>query len=252
MGPNDLEELVRAATAACERARGEILPRFRRVETEWKADGSPVTEADRAAERAIRELLALATPGIPVVGEELGGEPAPRHWLVDPIDGTIAFSRGIPLFGTILALMEGDEPVLGVIDVPALDERYVAWKGGGAWRGSERLACSQATGFDGAIVAHGDVECFAMAGQRPLWERMAAELGKLRGYTDVIGHVLAVAGHVDAMVDPYLNPWDSAASRVLVPEAGGRIEVIARLEDGKHGVVAGSPALVERLMEWVE
>jgi fructose-1,6-bisphosphatase/inositol monophosphatase family enzyme len=121
MAQLDLAQLSKAAGVAADRARAEILPRFRRVAVEHKADGSPVTEADRAAECAIRDFLREATPEIPVVGEEFGGEShGGPHWLVDPIDGTIAFSRGIPLFATLIALVEDGAPVLGLIDLPTL------------------------------------------------------------------------------------------------------------------------------------
>ena len=105
MATRDLPALARIAEAASDAARREILPRFRAVDVEIKKDGSPVTEADRAAERAIREVLRQATPEIAILGEEYGAEGAGGLcWLVDPIDGTIAYSRGLPLFGTLISL----------------------------------------------------------------------------------------------------------------------------------------------------
>ena len=121
----DLEAAAKAAAAAADVARRETLPRFRRVATEITADGSPVTAADRAAERAMRELLRGFDPDLGILGEEYGQEgSAERGWLLDPIDGTIAYSRGIPLFTTLIALIEEGEPVLGLIDVPG-HERFV-------------------------------------------------------------------------------------------------------------------------------
>lgn len=244
-----LEEAARAAEAAADLARREILPRFRRVRVETKDDGSPVTEADRAAERAIRGQLRRAFPDFAIAGEEYGQEgrdDAPR-WLVDPIDGTIAFSRGIPLFTTLIALLVEGEPVLGLIDCPALDERYVGWRGGGCRRNGEPTRVSRETDLRRAIVSHGDAFCFDLFGERAAFERMAREIPMLRGYTDAFGHAQVISGGVDAMVDLWLNPWDAAATRVLVPEAGGRCETLAR--DGKLGLVFGSPTLVERLLE---
>ena len=118
---------------------------YHRIETaDFKGVGNPVTEADRAAERAIRAVLREATPDIGILGEEYGEEGAPegRRWLVDPIDGTIAFSRGVPLFGTLLALLEEGEPVLGLIDLPALDERTLGFRGGGVRRNGEPVRVS--------------------------------------------------------------------------------------------------------------
>jgi histidinol phosphatase-like enzyme (inositol monophosphatase family) len=244
----DLARAARAAEAAAERARAEILPRFRRVSAERKADGSPVTEADLAAERAIRETLRAATPEIAIVGEEYGREGAAGGlaWLVDPIDGTIAFSRGIPLYGTLLALVEDDEPLLGLIDLPGLGERYVGWKGGGCRRNGEPVRASAQADLRRALVSHGDPFCFELAGESRAFERMAREVPLLRGYTDAFGHAMVLSGAVDAMVDLHLNPWDAAATRVLIAEAGGACR-ITHYADGKCGLVFGSPPLVEIL-----
>jgi histidinol phosphatase-like enzyme (inositol monophosphatase family) len=253
MSSLDLEALARAAEFAVDRARHEILPRFRRVETEYKPDGSPVTEADRAAEQAIRAALREATPEIDVVGEEFGGEASPngRYWLVDPIDGTIAFSRGIPLFATLLALIDEGEPVLGLIDLPTLSERFLGWKGGGCRRNGQPVRVSERSDPSRSIIAHGDAVCFDMVGQRAAFNRMAQELPFLRGYTDAFGHAQVLSGGVDAMLDLVLNPWDAAPTQLLVPEAGGRCETLT-LENGKLGLVFGSPRLVDLLLSYLD
>ncbi len=251
MAALDLDHALRAAEAACDLARAEILPRFRRVPVEQKGDGSPVTEADRAAERAMREHLRRATPEFAILGEEYGTEGAPGGrptWVVDPIDGTRGFARGIPLFATLVALVVEGEPVLGVIDLPALGERIRGARGRGAWRGEERLRVSTETDLRRALISHGDPFCFDLAGRRAAFTRLAAELPLLRGYTDAFGHALVIAGSVDAMVDLSLSPWDVAATECLVPEAGGRVERLADLADGKIGIVLGAPALVEQLL----
>lgn len=251
----DLPALARVAEAAADRARAEILPRFRQVAVETKADGSPVTEADRAAERAIREVLREATPDFPILGEEYGAEGATAAgapgWIVDPIDGTIGFSRGIPLFGTLLALVVDGEPVLGLIDCTALGERTVGWAGGGVRHNGRPVRASRATDLRRSIVSHGDVFCFDRAGQRPAFERMAREIPCFRSYTDAFGHALVIAGAVDAMVDLDLNPWDMAATRILVREAGGAC-VVTPERSGKAGIVFGAPALVDRLSAWLD
>jgi myo-inositol-1(or 4)-monophosphatase len=252
MDAQALERAAAVAGEAADRARREILPRFRRVETETKADGSPVTEADRAAEQAIRAVLSEHTPEFGILGEEFGEDlkPGRPHWVVDPIDGTIAFSRGIPLFSTLIALVEDGTSVLGLIDLPALDERLVGWQGSGCRRNGHPAQVSEETRLERAIIAHGDVSCFDHAGQRPVWDRLASTQPMLRGYTDAFGHALTISGAVGAMVDFDLNEWDAAASRILVAEARGRCHVHEQ-DNGKVGLVLGSPALVEQLVDWL-
>jgi histidinol phosphatase-like enzyme (inositol monophosphatase family) len=248
----DLEAAAKAASAAADAARREILPRFRRVATETKADGSPVTEADRAAERAMRAVLRGFDPSLGILGEEYGQEGSPeRGWLLDPIDGTIAFSRGIPLFTTLIALVENGEPVLGLIDVPMLDERYLGFRGAGVRRNGEPVHVSRETDLARAVVATGYPLQFDRFGARPAYQRLCAELPLLCGYTDAFGHSQVLHGGVAAMVDPGLNPWDAAPSQILVPEAGGRCVTLDRRDQGRGiGLVFGSPALVEQLMDY--
>jgi histidinol phosphatase-like enzyme (inositol monophosphatase family) len=254
MAARDLERLAGAAEAAADAARAEILPRFRNVAVEIKKDGSPVTEADRAAERAIRAVLEKATPEIPIVGEEYGGEAggAARHWLVDPIDGTIAFSRGLPLFGTLLALVEDGIPQLGLIDLTALGERTVGWRSGGVRCNGTPVRVSQRQDLATAIVSHGDAYGFDVFTEKPAFLALSRDLRMFRGYTDCFGHALVIRGGVDAMVDLSLNPWDAAATRVLVEEAGGTCTVLRRdRSDYPLGLVFGSTALVPQLLGYL-
>jgi histidinol phosphatase-like enzyme (inositol monophosphatase family) len=249
-----LEKAARTAARAADLARAETLPRFRSVAVETKADGSPVTEADRAAERVIRGVLRESYPDFGVLGEEYGDERTPGdedrpRWVVDPIDGTIAYSRGIPLFSTLIALVEDGIPVLGLIDLPALDERYIGWKNGGCYRNEKRVQVSRQTDLRRSIISHGDPICFEWAGQRAAFERMGREIPLLRGYTDAFGHALVLSGGVDAMVDCDLNLWDAAATQVLTGEAGGRCESLHR--DHKIDLVFGSPALVDQLLDFL-
>jgi myo-inositol-1(or 4)-monophosphatase len=248
----DLENVAAAAQAAADLARTEIMPRFRSVAVETKDDGTPVTEADRAAEQTIRRHLSEAFPQFGILGEEYGNEGSlegPR-WIIDPIDGTIAFSRGIPLFSTLIALAIDGEPVMGLIDLPALDERYVGWKGGGCWRNGAPTRVSTETDLERAIISHGDPYAFDDFGERPAFERMAREIPMLRGYTDAFGHSLVLGGGVGAMVDLDLHRWDVAATQLLVPEAGGRCINLPE-RGGKHGMVLGSPSLVDQLMKFL-
>lgn len=249
-----LRRAVTVASRAADAARAETNPRFRKVDVETKADGSPVTEADREAERAIREIIREAYPDHAILGEEggqEGDEQARRCWVIDPIDGTIAFSRGLPLYSTLIALVEDGQTVAGLIDLPGLDERYTATLGGGCLRNGEAVRVSQASDLRSSLISHGDPFCFERAGQRAFFDRLAREIPFLRGYTDAFGHSLVLGGGVDAMVDLDLNVWDAAATRLLVREAGGTCHV-REFPDGKMGLVLGSPALVDQLVDWFE
>jgi fructose-1,6-bisphosphatase/inositol monophosphatase family enzyme len=199
----------------------------------------------------MREVLRAFDPSLGILGEEYGQEGnAERGWLLDPIDGTLAFSRGIPLFTTLIALVEQGEPVLGLIDVPALDERYLGFRGAGVKRNGEPVRVSTESDLKRAIISTGDPFQYDRFGARRAWERMSAELPLLRGYTDAFGHAQVLGGGVGAMVDLCLNTWDMAATRVLVPEAGGRCELLPP-RGGKGGLVIGAPALVEQLLGYL-
>jgi histidinol phosphatase-like enzyme (inositol monophosphatase family) len=256
MTRDELAAAAAVAERACDEARKEILPRFRNVGVEWKKDGTPVTEADRAAERAIRSVLKEAYPDYGLLGEEYGaeqgggGDDAPS-WIIDPIDGTISFSRGIPLFGTLIALMDEGEPVLGVIDLPVLDERYVGWLDGGCRRNGEPVRASTVDNLRRCLISTGDPICFGFAGHEAVYQRMTREIPLLRGYTDCFGHAMVLSGALDAMVDCDLNPWDAAATQLLAIEAGGAC-VTRRRANGKIDLVFGSPALVEQLEGFFE
>jgi histidinol phosphatase-like enzyme (inositol monophosphatase family) len=241
-----LRDALAVAGRACDAARAEILPRYRKTAVETKQDGSPVTIADREAERAIRRVIGEAFPDDAILGEELGATEsrARRRWVVDPIDGTIAFTRGIPLFTTIVALLYDDVPVVGMIDLPAVGDRIGGFSGGGVFRGDERLAVSTTERLADALVCHGDLFCFDRAGLRGLHDRMARVIPKLRGYTDAFGHLLVLSGAADAMVDCDLNPWDAAATRVLAVEAGGVCWMREREGGAKLDLVFGNRSIV--------
>jgi histidinol-phosphatase len=249
-----LEEIARVAERASDLARLEILPRFRNVAVEFKADGSPVTEADRAAERVIRRVLNDAYPDFGLLGEEYGeqeeaaGEGKPR-WIVDPIDGTVSFSKGIPLFGTLIALVEDGEPVMGLIDLPALGERYVGWKGGGCHRNGKAVRVSSQHDLKRSLIATGDPICFGWAGRMDALARIRDAAPLVRTYTDAFGHAMVCQGSLDAMVDCDLALWDAAATQILAVEAGGAC-ITREGARGKIDLVFGSPPLVEQLAEF--
>jgi histidinol-phosphatase len=191
------------------------LPRFRatdlRVET--KADLTPVTDADRAVERALRERIAAARPDDTVLGEEEGDEGGAVRWIVDPIDGTKNFSRGLPVWATLIALERDGEVVCGVVSAPALGHRWWAARGEGAWRDGERIAVSGITTLADAAASCSEGADLAL---------LEARVWHARGIGDFWQHVLVAEGALDAVVDSRLAIWDYAAVALVVEEAGGR------------------------------
>ena len=251
----DLLLAAKIAEAAANAARPEILSRFRNVKSQSKDDGSPVTEADIAAEKTIRSILTEAFPDIPIKGEELGGDTTgSRYWIVDPIDGTLSFTRGIPLFGTLIALVEEGETQVGLIDLPALDERLLATRGGGTTMNGSPVRVSQEKQLENAIISCSDNYCFDLWQARPMLNRLVESAPKLRAYTDAFGHTQTICGRIDAMVDLALKDWDIAPTRLLVEEAGGRCHQIDRSDryDYGFGLIFGSPPLVEILVDWFQ
>jgi histidinol-phosphatase len=195
------------------------LPRFRatdlRVET--KPDLTPVTDADRAVERALRERIARERPGEGVLGEEEGDSGGAVRWILDPIDGTKNFSRGIPVWATLIALERDGEVACGVASAPALGHRWWASRGEGAFRDGERLQVSQVARLEEATVS-----C-AYAGDLVRFEDV---VGHARGFGDFWQHMLVAEGAVDIAVDAVLERWDVAVIEAIVAEAGGRVDTL--------------------------
>jgi histidinol-phosphatase len=203
-----------------------------------KADGTIVTEADEAVERALRRELASARPDDDVLGEEQGGGRAATHrrWILDPIDGTNNYSWGIPIWGTLIALEEDGALVVGVVSAPALGERYDAARDAGARRNGEPMHVSGVSELKDARVSYGSVESFALHGHMDGFRRLISSARASRGLGDFWGHMLVAAGHIEVMVEPRVNVWDLAPLLVIVEEAGGRLTDIA----GSRRVDGGS------------
>jgi myo-inositol-1(or 4)-monophosphatase len=255
MSGRQLEELLRAAIGAAEAAAPVIRRYFgsRQFGLERKADGSPVTRADREAESAIRARLADATGAgaIDVLGEEEGftGTGTRWRWTIDPIDGTRAFVRGIPLFGSMIGLEDTAEgrALLGVIHLPMLGVTYAGGLGLGVTRNGEAIRLPAEAELEEAIVGTGDVAQFEEAGRLEDYRRLIALHGYVRGYTDCFGHGLVIEGALGAMLDPALNPWDLVPTRALVEAAGGSAVILPSKSPGKFDALFGNRALVARL-----
>jgi histidinol-phosphatase len=195
------------------------LPRFRAVDlhVETKPDLTPVTDADTAVERALRERIARDRPGDGVLGEEEGDDGGDIRWILDPIDGTKNFSRGIPVWATLIALEREGEIVCGVASAPALGHRWWAARGEGAYRDGERLHVSKVPRLDEATVS-----C-AYALDLAVFEPL---VWHARGFGDFWQHMLVAEGAVDIAVDAALARWDVAALEPIVTEAGGRLDAL--------------------------
>ena len=241
-------------------AEAEILPRFRSVSATHKPDGTEVTEADREAERTMREHLADARPDHAVLGEEFGttGPDDARYtWVLDPVDGTAGFTIGVPLFGTLVALLDDGEPVVGVIHFPAIDETVYAARGEGCTFRTEEeeldVTVDPVADLPDATItttALHSSDVTATEDQTPYrLTELVRRAGKFRFVTDCLQHSLVARGRTHAAVDTLMHPWDIAALVPCVREAGG---VAAPLDDSVDDIVfggslvtAGHPDLLE-------
>jgi histidinol-phosphatase len=244
-----LPDLLQLAVAAASSAAEGILSGFRsdRLRTETKPDGSPVTEFDKNAERQIRAYLSKHQPqNWPAVGEELGDDSkgARYRWVIDPIDGTRAFSRGLPTFGTLLAFEDTVEKrsLVGVVNIPAMNEVYSAARGQGAWCNGERIHVAPARPLRDCIISAPPEHHFRLAGIADSEAQLRAQAPHLRCYGDCWAHAMVARGSIDAVAEFRLARWDIAATEVLIEEAGGTaLTWDAVHAPGKYDFIIGSP-----------
>ncbi len=241
----ELDAWLALAHDACDGADGIARAAFRRdLEITTKPDRTFVTQADTAVERMIRERILAAYPDHGLVGEEYGTEAgdAATRWYIDPIDGTHNFMRGVPLFGTLLAVERDGELQAAVLSAPALRERWWARRGGGAWARSpdgsapRRIRVSQVASVGDAQVLYGSTNDLEASGRAPGFRSLLRDVWRERGFGDFWGYTLLAEGAAEAMVEVDLSPWDAAAPMVLVEEAGGR----ATDFDGRRAIDGGS------------
>lgn len=242
---DELEHWLEVAHAACDAADEIARRHFRRnVVVSAKPDRTFVTDADTAIEREIRDRLAAAFPDHGLVGEEYGieaGEAATR-WYIDPIDGTHNFIRGIPLFGTLLAVERGGELQAAVMSAPALRERWWARRGGGAWTRDawnpepRGLRVSEVTALSDAQILYGSGHDIERSGRAPGFASLLGDAWRERGFGDFWGYALLADGAAEAMIEVDLSPWDAAAPLVIIEEAGGRVTDF----DGRHAIDTGT------------
>jgi histidinol-phosphatase len=243
---------LEAAHAACDAADEVARAHFRRdLAIESKPDRSFVTQADTAIERLIRERLAEAFPDHGLVGEEYGVDAgdAPIRWYIDPIDGTHNFMRGVPLFGTLLALERDGELQVGVLSAPALGERWWAHRGGGAWAVSRdgeprRLGVSKVSQLRDSQVLYGSAREVIESGLAPGFDDLLRGSWRDRGFGDFWGYALVAEGAAEAMIEVELKTWDAAAPTVVVEEAGGRVTDLEGRRDITTGSIVASNGLL--------
>jgi histidinol-phosphatase len=215
------EVMLEAARAAGQIALGYF---DRNVAVEWKADESPVTVADRNAEQALRARLTAAFPGDGFLGEEFGSAPGTTgyRWIIDPIDGTRSFVRGIPHWATLIGLEYRDEMVAGVSYAPADDQLFRALRGEGAFKNDRRVRVSEVARLDQALASYSGYQFFQRAGKEQQFLNVLRGVDRARGFGDYYGFTLLAQGSVDVMVDYGVHIWDIAGLKVIVEEAGGR------------------------------
>lgn len=194
------------------------------VSVEWKHDQSPVTIADRETEQELRQALHDQFPGDGFLGEEYGEEPGTTgfRWIIDPIDGTRSFVRGIPLWATLVGLEYKGEQIVGIAEVPTLGHTYHALRGHGAFRNDQRIRVSDVARLDESMLFYSSVSWFVKANKAQVFLNLAGRTQRQRGFGDFYGFVLVAQGSGEVMAEHGVHVWDVAGLKVIVEEAGGR------------------------------
>jgi histidinol-phosphatase len=220
---------LRFAHVLADAADAITMRRFRALDlrVESKPDLTPVTDADLATEESLRHVLGRARPRDAVLGEEAGRTGAgARCWVIDPIDGTQNYVRGVPVWATLIGLMAGSEVTAGVVSAPALGRRWWAGRGGGAWAGRSLTKATQCrvsgvTKLEDSSLSYSDLPGWEASGRLDGFLQLARSVWRTRAYGDFWSHVLVAEGAVDISAEPHVSLWDLAALQVIVEEAGG-------------------------------
>jgi histidinol-phosphatase len=235
---------LRLAHVLADAADSTTMRRFQAqdLKVETKPDLTPVTDADRTTEEAIRSTLARARPRDAVTGEELGDSGhGPRRWVLDPIDGTKSFVRGVPVWATLIALMDGDDVVAGVVSAPALGRRWWAATGTGAYTGkslssARRMSVSSVGELGDASLSYSGLAGWRALGREDEFLELTRSVWRSRAYGDFWSYMLVAEGAVDIACEPEVALYDLAALDIVVREAGGRFSSLA----GEPGPGGGS------------
>lgn len=247
MTQSTILEAVHEAARIC----GEsALAHFRTaVAVEWKPDGSEVTRADREAETAARDWIERRFPGDAIVGEEFGssGGEGRRRWFIDPIDGTRSFVRGVPLWGSMVAVEEGGVVLAGAINCAATGDFVVAARGEGCWHNGVRASVSTVASLGLATVLGTDQRFRSNPARLPRWIDLCRQVAIARSWGDCYGYVLVATGRAELMVDDRLSPWDVAALVPIIEEAGGVLTDWNGQPGMGDNAVASNAALADQL-----
>lgn len=247
------QEDLLLALALADRADALTRTRFGALDLhiDTKPDLTPVTDADRAVETQLREMLGRERPNDSILGEEFGGTTtfSGRQWIIDPIDGTKNFVRGVPVWATLIALLHDGVPSVGVVSAPALQRRWWAAHGQGAFasvNGAQprRLSVSSVTELDSASLSFSSLSGWAQRGLRERFIELTDAVWRVRAFGDFLSYCLVAEGAVDIAAEPEVSVWDLAALDILVREAGGQFTSL----DGSPGPHGGSAVATNGLL----
>jgi histidinol-phosphatase len=223
---------------------------------EFKADDTPVTVADREAERLIRARIGARYPKHAILGEEYGeeeGSDPDYRWIVDPIDGTKSFVRGVPLYGVLIGLQIEGVCEVGVAYFPAIDEMVCAATGEGSYRNGRRVKVSTTQSLAQGMACYTGAVSFEEHGRREAWLRVVSAAGESRGWSDSYGHALVATGRAELMLDPIMDPWDCGPFPPILREAGGYFGDWSGNETiYAHEAVSTTQALLPEVLRLIE
>ncbi|MEX3609579.1 histidinol-phosphatase [Rothia sp. LK2588] len=260
MSANPYTDDLRLAHILADSVDRQTLQRFQAQDfsVDQKPDLTPVTDADREAEQLIRAQLSRVRTRDAVLGEEFGESGSSnRQWVIDPIDGTKNFVRGVPVWATLIALVENNVPKVGVVSAPALNRRWWGIEDGGAYTGrslaqAKRISVSQVDRLEDASLSYSSMTGWKELGRREKFLELTDQVWRTRAYGDFWSYCMVAEGSVDIAAEPELNLYDMAALVPIVTEAGGKFTSLSG-EDGPHGgnALASNALLHDQAMSYL-
>lgn len=244
----------------CEQVGRVALDHFiRGIEATAKEDGSPVTAADKQCERMIREAISARYPDDMILGEEEGATPGASHvvaektrrkWIIDPIDGTYGYARGMQVFSTLLGLEDAGEIILGVVCAPAMNHIYWAEKGKGAFKNGQRIKVSEFNTLGESQLSFGGINRILAMGYWPGFTKLVETTCRQRGFGDYLGFGYVFEGKAEAHFEVGVKPWDLAPMKIIVEEAGGKYTDL----EGGDSIYTGSCVISNGLIhdKWLK
>ncbi|MEA2552125.1 MAG: histidinol-phosphatase [Fimbriimonadaceae bacterium] len=245
--------LAFAIEAAVKAGNGTLAHFQKGVEVQTKEDDSPVTIADREAERLLRQEIEKQYPGEAILGEEEGETGAgDNRWVIDPIDGTKSFICGVPLYATLLSFERDGEPEIAVCHLPALNELLYAERGQGAYWNGQPCRASLRPTLQGAVLSSAGYLGLKQKSLMEGFDRISEKAMATRTWCDAYGHALVATGRVDAMIDPSIKRWDISAMSLIVREAGGRFTDLEGREELGDSAMSSNGLIHEELLRGLQ